>query len=154
MLSTTTTSKVCSCSPKQVAQLKAAILPLYLSRTSLLAYPAGLRLASATPQPRQATAKSRQFSTTSATQLRDFFPAKETAKIRRTPPAWPHHGYTEQEMLSVVPEHREPRTVSDWLAWKLVRLCRYVSKMTSSLRSIKKHTLSNMQMGHRSGYRH
>jgi len=29
-------------------------------------------------------------------------------------------------MLSVVPEHRAPETVSDWLAWKLVRICRYV----------------------------
>ncbi|KAK3991010.1 AOX1 alternative oxidase mitochondrial precursor encoded by the AOX protein [Cladorrhinum sp. PSN332] len=120
----TTTVKV-SCSPKQVAQLKAAIAPLYLSHTSLLAYPAGIRLASVTHQHRQQPLRSRQFSTTTTAQLRDFFPVKETAYIRRTPPAWQHHGHTEQEMLAVVPVHREPKTVSDWLAWKLVRVCRW-----------------------------
>lgn len=45
--------------------------------------------------------------------------------IRRTPPAWPHPGYTDQELLSIVPEHREPKTLGDWTAWKLVRLCRW-----------------------------
>jgi len=105
------------CSPKQVIQLGRVAAPLYQTHTLLLAYPAGLRLAAVTHQPRH-------FSTTRPAQLRDFFPAKETAFIRQTPPAWPHHGWTEQEMLAVVPEHREPRTVGDWIAWKLVRLCR------------------------------
>ncbi|KAK4163396.1 AOX1 alternative oxidase mitochondrial precursor encoded by the AOX protein [Cladorrhinum sp. PSN259] len=134
MISTTANKVSVSCFPKQVAQLKAVVTPLYRSHTSLLAYPAGLRLASVTQKPRQQPTRSRQFSTTNAAQLRDFFPAKETAYIRRTPPAWQHHGYTEQEMLAVVPEHREPRTVSDWLAWKLVRLCRYFTDLATGIK--------------------
>lgn len=27
-------------------------------------------------------------------------------------------------MLDVVPAHRVPKTMSDWIAWKLVRICR------------------------------
>lgn len=39
-------------------------------------------------------------------------------------------------MLAVVPAHREPRTVSDWLAWKIVRLARYcMDKATGMERS-------------------
>jgi hypothetical protein len=98
------------CLPKQLGRVV---------QVSVLSSPAGLRLTSHVQQPRY-------FSTTPATQLRDFFPEKETAYIRKTPPSWPHHGWTEQEMLSVVPEHREPKTVGDWLAWKLVRIARYI----------------------------
>lgn len=67
----------------------------------------------------------RYFSTTPVPHLRDFFPAKETENIRQTLPAWPHHGYTEQEMLDVVPAHREPRTLGDRAAWKFMRFCRW-----------------------------
>ncbi|CAI6100020.1 unnamed protein product [Clonostachys chloroleuca] len=67
----------------------------------------------------------RFFSTTPAHQLRDFFPAKDTPHIKTTPAAWPHHGFTAEEMLAVVPDHRPPRTVGDWVAWKIVRIARY-----------------------------
>ncbi len=67
----------------------------------------------------------RHFSTTPVAHLRDFFPVKETENIRQTLPAWPHHGYTEQEMLDVVPAHREPQTLGDWAAWKFMRFCRW-----------------------------
>ncbi|KAJ6445557.1 Alternative oxidase [Purpureocillium lavendulum] len=74
----------------------------------------------------------RQFSTTRATQLRDFFPSKDTPHILKTKAAWPHHGYTMEEMTSVVPDHRKPRTVSDWAAWKIVRFARFwMDKATS-----------------------
>ncbi|KAK0717895.1 alternative oxidase-domain-containing protein [Lasiosphaeria miniovina] len=96
-----------------------------------LGYPA--RLAFAACETRQGQ-PSKDFSTTRVTPLRDFFPAKETAYIRKTPPAWAHHGWTEQEMLSVVPEHREPKTVGDWLAWKLVRLCRWGTDIATGIR--------------------
>ncbi|KAF2018751.1 alternative oxidase [Aaosphaeria arxii CBS 175.79] len=69
--------------------------------------------------------QTRTFSSTPATQLRDLFPVKETEHIRTTKPAWPHHGYTYEEMLSVVPAHREPRDAGDWAAWKIVRFARY-----------------------------
>jgi hypothetical protein len=77
----------------------------------------------------------RGFSTTSIARLRDFFPAKETELIRQTPPAWPHHGYSEQEMLAVEPAHREPKTFGDWVAWKLVRLCRWGMDLATGLSS-------------------
>ncbi|KAM4059354.1 alternative oxidase domain-containing protein [Hirsutella rhossiliensis] len=67
----------------------------------------------------------RHFSATPATQLRDFFPVKDTPHILKTKPAWPHHGYTMEEMTAVMPAHRKPRNFSDWAAWKLVRLARY-----------------------------
>ncbi|KAJ3534295.1 hypothetical protein NM208_g7597 [Fusarium decemcellulare] len=57
--------------------------------------------------------------------LRDFFPAKETKRINLTKPAWPHPGYTYDEMVSVTPSHREPRVLADWVAWKIVRFARY-----------------------------
>lgn len=67
----------------------------------------------------------RLFSTTPAAQIRDFFPQKETNHIRKTPPVWPHHGHTMEEMLAVTPAHRPPRGLGDWTAWKIVRLARW-----------------------------
>jgi hypothetical protein len=117
MLSTRANSKLCS--SKQAAQLGRAVAPLY--KSSLC--PAGLRIACISQT--QHAPSPRAFSTTSASRLKDFFPAKETELIRQTPPAWPHHGYTEHEMNAVEPAHREPKTVGDWVAWKLVRTCRW-----------------------------
>lgn len=90
--------------------------------SAYLQYPAGLRLACIAFQPHLAP---RHFSTTRATQLRDFFPAKDTPHIQTTPAAWPHHGYTMEEMKAVVPGHRKPEGFGDWVAWKIVRFARY-----------------------------
>lgn len=122
---------------RQAAQLgKAAAIGLVRtssSSSSLLGCPAGLRLgAVASIQNHQA----RLFSTTPATQLRDFFPVKETAHIQTTPPAWPHHGYSYEEMNSVEPAHRPPRGLGDKAAWRIVRLARYcMDKATGMERS-------------------
>lgn len=67
----------------------------------------------------------RFLSTTPRNQLRDFFPAKDTPQIQTTPAAWPHHGYTFEEMKAVVPAHRKPEGFADWAAWKVVRLARW-----------------------------
>lgn len=67
----------------------------------------------------------RLFSTTPTPQIRDFFPKKETNHIRKTPPVWPHHGHTMEEMLAVEPAHRPPRGFGDWAAWKIVRIARW-----------------------------
>lgn len=123
MISTRVNTKLCS--PKQVAQLTRAVAPIYQTKSSIVGYPAGVRIACAAYQP-QHSSTPRSFSTTSVSRLRDFFPPKETAYIRQTPPAWPHHGYTEAEMLAVVPDHREPKTLGEKCAWKLIRVCRYV----------------------------
>jgi hypothetical protein len=117
------------CSPKQAAQLSRAVAPfLYQAHTVGLGYSATLRVAAITRQSRasrQSTPSGkRNFSTTTVNQLRDVFPAKDTPFIRKTPPAWEHPGYTEEEMLAVTPGHRSPETVGDWVAWKLVRLAR------------------------------
>lgn len=70
-------------------------------------------------------ASRRPFSTTPVARLRDFFPPKDTPHILRTKAAWPHHGYTMDEMTAVLPAHRPPRTLSDRVAWKIVRFARY-----------------------------
>lgn len=75
------------CTPKQAARLSKAVAPLV--RTSTLGYSTGIRIG-------LVASTSRAFSTTPTTQFRDFFPVKETEHIRLTPPAWPHHGFTEQ----------------------------------------------------------
>jgi len=71
--------------------------------------------------------------------MKDFFPATETEKIRQTLPAWPHHGYTYQQMLDVVPGHREPVTFGDKFAWKFMRFCRWGMDLCNGL-SKEQHT--------------
>ncbi|KAI2623622.1 alternative oxidase [Hypomontagnella submonticulosa] len=109
------------CTPKQAAQLSRAVAPLF--HTSTLGYPAGTRIGLVASI--QHNGSSRSFSTTPVNNFKDFFPAKETEHIRQTPPAWPHHGYTEEEMLTVVPAHRPVKTWGDWIAWKAVRSARW-----------------------------
>lgn len=92
----------------------------FSSSSSLLGHPAG-RLAYHSPQTQH-----RSFSSTPTNQLRDFFPVKETKHINLTKPAWPHQGYSYDEMNSVVPAHRKPRGFGDWAAWKIVRFARYM----------------------------
>ncbi|KAM7216952.1 AOX1 alternative oxidase mitochondrial precursor encoded by the AOX protein [Rhypophila decipiens] len=119
--------------PHRAVHLGRGLIPVHQTQFSALALAVGARVVA--PDSRGHHLPSpRYFSTTRATQLRDFFPAKETAYIRKTPPAWPHHGYTEQEMLSVVPEHRPPKTVGDWMAWKLVRMCRWATDIATGIR--------------------
>ncbi|KAK3943264.1 AOX1 alternative oxidase mitochondrial precursor encoded by the AOX protein [Diplogelasinospora grovesii] len=132
MISTQVNTRLCS--PKQATQLGRALAPLCLHQVSVLGNPAALRAAAAAQQHQHGPAP-RTFSTTSAARLRDFFPPKETAYIRQTPPAWPHHGWTEQEMLAVVPEHRKPKNVGDWVAWKLVRLARWGTDLATGIRA-------------------
>lgn len=125
MFATRANTKLCS--PKQAAQLTRAVAPLLstYSSSSSCCYSSpsatlGLRLTTSTT-----TTPRRNFSTTPANHLRDFFPAKETAHIRTTPPAWPHHGYSEAEMLAVEPGHRPPQTLGDRVAWMLIRTARW-----------------------------
>ncbi|KAI0833902.1 alternative oxidase [Hypoxylon sp. FL0890] len=109
------------CSPKQAARLSRAVAPLF--HTSTHGYPAGIRIGLVASL--QHNGSSRAFSTTPITNFKEVFPIKETEHIRETPPSWPHHGFTEEEMLSVVPAHRPPKTWGDWAAWKFMRTCRW-----------------------------
>ncbi|KAM3539708.1 hypothetical protein ARSEF1564_007360 [Beauveria bassiana] len=120
MLSTTTRTRAPTAS-RQTAQLaKAAITSANASSSPQLA---GLRLRLAAMP--YCCHSCRSFSTTPVSRLRDFFPAKDTHLIQTTPAAWPHPGYSYEEMTAVVPAHRKPRTFGDWLAWKTVRFARY-----------------------------
>ncbi|KAF7552885.1 hypothetical protein G7046_g7269 [Stylonectria norvegica] len=115
---------------RQAAQLgKVAGLALVRSASSsssLLGCPAGLRL-------NQLHQTSRSFSTSRKAQLRDFFPPPDTPQILKTKAAWPHHGYTMEEMAAVVPAHRAPRGFGDWAAWKIVRFARYCMDMATGM---------------------
>ena len=121
MLSTRVSHQLCL--PKQFAQLGRAAAPLYQVRIGL-GSPVSLRLANAVSQSLHHGPAVRAFSTTGVARMKDFFPATETEHIRQTLPAWPHHGYTYQQMLDVVPGHREPETLGDKAAWKFMRFCR------------------------------
>ncbi|KAJ3480656.1 hypothetical protein NLG97_g8019 [Lecanicillium saksenae] len=116
MLSTTKNWKVSVAASGQAARITKAAL---ISATMI-----------ATPDPQIGMhlglySSRRSFLTTPCTRLKDFFPPKDTNLIQTTPPAWPHQGFTMEEMLAVKPAHRKPRTFGDWVAWKTVRFARY-----------------------------
>ena len=71
------------------------------------------------------TTNQRQFSNSRHMLMKDFFPVKESEQIRRTPPAWHHPVYTEEQMNSVVVAHREARNFSDRVALGMVRVARW-----------------------------
>ncbi|KAL2267839.1 hypothetical protein VTJ83DRAFT_5116 [Remersonia thermophila] len=133
MMSLGATKNICACSPKQTARLGHAVgLALYQGPLIGVAYPATVRLA--TIFHRQPSPCTRSFTTTPAHQLRDVFPRKDTPFVRKTPPAWKHPGYTEEELLSVTPGHRPPQGVGDWVAWKLVRLARWATDLATGIK--------------------
>ncbi|KAG7114520.1 Alternative oxidase like protein [Verticillium longisporum] len=129
MLSTRTSTKLCA--PRQAAQLARAVAlsSSSSSHISILGHPATLRTTTLYHPSSQ-----RNFSSTPASRLRDFFPAKETEQIRKTAPAWPHEGYSEADMLAVVPGHRAPETWGDWAAWKFVRIARWTMDRATGLK--------------------
>jgi hypothetical protein len=122
MITTTTALPIRAHSTRQTAYLLNAVASLsHVRPTGLgLGHAPGLRcgIGAACQAPRA-------FSTSPVNHLRDIFPAKDTPHIKTTKPAWPHPGYTREEMLAVEPAHRKPRVLSDLLAWKLVRLARF-----------------------------
>ncbi|KAI5926881.1 alternative oxidase [Camillea tinctor] len=134
MLSTKVHTRICS--PQQATKLSKVVVPL-LSASSVR-YPAGFHVTILATSNQNHHGAVRSFSTTPAAQLRDFFPVQETENIRRTLPAWPHHGYTEQEMLEVVPAHRKPETWGDLFAWKFMRFCRWGMDTCTGMKSEQK----------------
>ncbi|KAH8882587.1 alternative oxidase [Thozetella sp. PMI_491] len=129
-------------SPKHVTQLGRAVGPIFQARAAIVTSPAGLRIACLAYQGHHGPAP-RSFSTTSRAQLKDFFPSKETGYIRQTLPAWKHHGWTEKEMLSVVAEHREPKTLGDRFAWYVVRTCKWGMDLATGLKKEQKDDKKN-----------
>ncbi|KAF2876575.1 alternative oxidase-domain-containing protein [Massariosphaeria phaeospora] len=74
----------------------------------------------------QRTPPSRQSSSTPARSSgKDFFPRKETDKVRKTEAAWAHPVYDYKQMNTVVVAHREAKTVSDKVALMAVKVLRW-----------------------------
>ncbi|ORX94429.1 alternative oxidase-like protein [Clohesyomyces aquaticus] len=67
----------------------------------------------------------RNFSNSSNVNIKEFFPKRDTEKVRRTEAAWPHPVYTPEQMNSVVVAHRETKTMSDKVALIAVKVLRY-----------------------------
>lgn len=106
---------------------------------TLVGSPLGLRLTCVgAAQHHHIIASPRLFSTTPKAQLRDFFPARDTPHIQKTKAAWPHPGYTMEEMLAVEPAHRSPRNFSDWAAYKIVRFARYWMDLVTGMSKAQK----------------
>lgn len=67
-------------------------------------------------------------------------PSASTKEVRdgnafaTLPLTWPHEGWNENVLLNVVPSHREPRTFGDWIAWKIVRTCRFWMDLVTGMR--------------------
>jgi len=57
--------------------------------------------------------------------MKEFFPEVETKDIRKTPPAWHHPVYTEEQMNSITISHREAETASDKVAFAMVKVLRW-----------------------------
>lgn len=72
------------------------------------------------------SANQRYFSSSpNSPRIKEFFEQKQTDKVRKTPAAWAHPAYTEEQMNAVVVAHREAKTVSDKVALLAVKVLRW-----------------------------
>lgn len=73
-----------------------------------------------------APANQRQFSSSPQNpRIKEFFEQKQTERVRKTPSAWPHPAYTEEQMRQVTVAHREAKTLSDKVALSAVKILRW-----------------------------
>jgi len=85
-------------------------------------------------QHHQWASSRRPFSSTSSTQIKDFFPKPDAPNIIKTEAAWPHPIYTEQEMNQIVIAHRDTRNWSDKVALFAARFLRKTLDFVSGYR--------------------
>lgn len=72
------------------------------------------------------TIGTRHFSSSpNSPKIKEFFEKKQTEKVRKTPAAWAHPVYTEQDMRNVIVAHRRAETTSDKIALLAVRVLRW-----------------------------
>lgn len=71
------------------------------------------------------TSKPNHFSSSKSWRMKEFFPAPESPHINKTPAAWPHPVYTQEQMDAVVVAHRDAKTWSDYAALGMTRLFRF-----------------------------
>ncbi|KAF9696568.1 hypothetical protein EKO04_005556 [Ascochyta lentis] len=67
----------------------------------------------------------RHFSSSESPKVQKFFEKKETEMVRRTPAAWPHPEFSENQMGAVEIAHREPQTRSDKAALLATKVLRW-----------------------------
>jgi len=96
-----------------------------------------------TIQPSQSR---RQFSSTSRTRLRDYFPeAEHEHKINKTEAAWPHPPYGAEDLTKKIYfAHREPKDFSDRVALFMVRMLRWGTDLATGY---KHHVSSPKKIG-------
>ncbi|KAF2008533.1 alternative oxidase [Aaosphaeria arxii CBS 175.79] len=100
---------------------------LLKSINGLTASSRGLRPCFVLVQHTQLTPTSRRNFTSSPShpKITEYFPQKETEKVRKTEAAWPHPVYTPEQMLAVTVAHREAKTLSDKAALVAVKVLRW-----------------------------
>ena len=57
--------------------------------------------------------------------IKEFFPQPDNPHINRTPPAWPHPLYTQEQMDAVTIAHRETNNWSDKVALTMAKILRW-----------------------------
>ncbi|BDD62837.1 Alternative oxidase, mitochondrial precursor [Monascus purpureus] len=76
----------------------------------------------------------RPFSSSSLKHIRLFLPSTETENIRKTPPAWPHPIYTDEQLKQIGISHRETRNFGDKVALSAIRTLRWGFDLVSGYR--------------------
>lgn len=67
----------------------------------------------------------RPFTSSKSPRIKEYFEKQPTEKVRKTPAAWPHPAYTEEQMNQVAVAHREATTFSDKVALTAVKILRW-----------------------------
>lgn len=112
MISTTATVRTSMASQRGAARVLKTFASNGLNRSNATVRPGSCAIIVLASSPQR-----HHFSTSpNNPKIQEFFVQKETEKVRKTPPAWPHPVYTYDQMESVVVAHREAQTMSDKVA--------------------------------------
>jgi hypothetical protein len=115
MISTRIATRGLLSSTRAVAQIQ----KLYSSN-------AGLRPTYIIAQHHGLSPDRRHFSSSpNSPRIKEVFEQTETEKVRKTPAAWSHPAYTEEQMNAVTVAHREAKTLSDKIALGAVKFMRW-----------------------------
>ncbi|KAH7115229.1 alternative oxidase-domain-containing protein [Dendryphion nanum] len=120
---------------------KRASTQLLKSFNGMNACTTGFRPSFAAVQPLVSARRNFSF-TPSNPRIHEYFPEKETDKVRKTEAAWPHPVYTYEQMDSVVVAHREAKTTSDKVALIAVKILRWGLDLTTGYKHEKATTLA------------
>lgn len=93
----------------------------------------GLRASYVALRPFNSSSR-RNFSVSHKAQLDFFPPPRDMPNIKQTPASWPHPEATEQQLKAIQLDHREPRTLSDSIAYNMVRFLRWGTDLATGYR--------------------